>query len=57
MDGQTASPTPPADLYSDVTLVEIIGESDGDSDYVESAEKSTTSSVNTPDLVGHIREL
>ena len=34
-----------------------IGESDSDSDYVESAENSPTSLANTPDLVGHISEL
>ena len=34
-----------------------IGESDGDSDYVESDEKSPTSPANTPDLTGHIGEL
>ena len=37
--------------------VASIGESDGDSDYVESAENSPTSPANTPDLEGHIIEL
>ena len=37
--------------------VENIGESDGNSDCVESAKKSPTSPVNTPYLVGHISEL
>ena len=37
MDGQTASPSPTANLDSDVMPVASIGESDGDSDYVESA--------------------
>ena len=49
-DGQTASPSPPDKLDSDVTSVAIIGESDGDSDYVESAKNSPTSLANTPDL-------
>ena len=35
----------------------ILGGSDGDSYYVESAEKSPTSASNTPDLAGHISEL
>ena len=34
-----------------------IGDSDGDSDYVELAENSPTSPANTPDLAGHIREM
>ena len=34
-----------------------IGESDSDSDYVESAENSPTSLSNTPDPAGHISEL
>ena len=34
-----------------------IGESNGDSDYAESAENSPTSSTNTPDLELHISEL
>ena len=37
--------------------VESIEESDGDSDYVESAENSPTSPANTPDLKGNISEL
>ena len=57
MDGQTASPSPPANLDSDVTSVESIGGSDGKSDYVELAENSPTSSANTVYLVGHIIEL
>ena len=56
-NGQTASPSLPVNLDSDVTLVASIGESDGDSDYVESAENSPTSPANTPDLGGHISEL
>ena len=39
------------------TLVASIGESDGDSDYVESAENSPMSPSNTPDLEGHTSEL
>ena len=57
MDGQTASPSPPANLDSDVTSVESIGGSDGKSDYVELAENSPTSSANPVYLVGHIIEL
>ena len=34
-----------------------IGESDGDSDYVESDENSSTSPANTPELARHISEL
>ena len=56
-DVQTVSLSPPADPDSDVTSVAIIGESEGDSDYVESAKNSPTSSANTPDLEGHISEL
>ena len=56
-DGQTASPSPPADQYSDVTLMGSIGENNGDSGYVNSAEKSPTSPANMPDLEGHINEL
>ena len=37
--------------------MESIGESDGDSDYVESAENSHTSPANTPDLKGYINVL
>ena len=57
MDGQTTSTSLPADPDSDVKLVAIIGESDGDSDYVESAENSPPSLANTPDLAGHIIEM
>ena len=56
-DGQTTPPSLPADQDSDVTLVESIGESDGDSDYVESTENSPTIPDNTLDLAGHISEL
>ena len=56
-DGQTASPSPPANLDSDVTSVASIGGSDGDSDYVELAENSPPSPANMPDLAGHIIEL
>ena len=56
-DSQTASPSPPANQYSDVALVEIIGESYRNSDYVESAKKLPTDMANTLDLAGHISEL
>ena len=56
-DGQTGSPSPPTDPDSDVLSVASIGGSDGDSDYVESAENSPTSPANTLDLAGHIIEL
>ena len=56
-DIQTASPIPPSSQNSDVTLVASMGESDVNSDYVESAENSLTNPENTPDLVGHISEL
>ena len=51
------SPSTPANQDSDVTLVASIGETDGNSDYVESAKNSRTSPANTPDLKGHISEL
>ena len=56
-DFQTASPSLPADIDSDVTLVASIGESDGDSDSVESAEKSPTSPANKPHLEGHVSKM
>ena len=56
-DGQTASPSPPVDQDSGVTLVESIGESDGDSDYVESSKTSSTRTANNPDLARYISEL
>ena len=49
-DGQTVSPSPPADPDSDVMAVASIGGSDGKSDYVELAENSPTSPSNTLDL-------
>ena len=57
MDYQTASPSPPVNPESDVMLVASIGEGDGNSDYVDSAENSPTSPTNTSDLAGHIIEL
>ena len=56
-DGQTVSPSPPANQDSDVQFVESIGGSDGDSDYVNSAENSPMSPANTPYLTGHFSEL
>ena len=56
-NGQTASPSPPTDQDSDVTSVASIVESDGESDYVESAENSPMSLSNTLDLEVHIVEL
>ena len=57
MDGQTASPSPPADPDSDVILAAIFGGSDGNSDYVELSKHSPSSLANMPDLVGHTRKL
>ena len=57
MDGQTASPSPPSDPDSDVTLVASIGGSDGNSDYVEAAKISPTSRANKLELVGHLSKL
>ena len=54
---QTASTSLPVDQDSDVTLVASIGESNGDSDYVESDENSPTRPENTTDLEGNISEL
>ena len=51
-DGRTASPSPPADQDSDFMSVVSIGDSDSYSDYVDSAENSSTSPANTPDLEG-----
>ena len=51
------TPSLPDDQDSDVTSVESIGESDGDSDYVESSKNSPTSPYNTMDLAGHISKL
>ena len=51
------SPSPSADQDSDVTSVTSIGEIDGDSDYVKSAENSPMSPANTLDLKGHNSEL
>ena len=56
-DFQTASPSPPVNQDSDVTLVASIEYIDGDSDSVKSAKNSPTSPANTSDLVGHISEL
>ena len=57
MYGQTTSPSPLVNQDSDVTLVASIGDSDGDSDYVESDKNSLMSPANTSDLEGHIRKL
>ena len=42
--------------YSDIMSVASIGESDGDSDYVESDENSPAIPANTLDLAGHISD-
>ena len=55
--GQIASPSPSVNQDSDVMSVASIGESDGDSDYVESAKNSPTIPANMPDLAGHISKL
>ena len=54
---QTATISPPTNLYSDATTVVSIRDTNGDSDYVKLAENSPTSPVNTPNLAGHISEL
>ena len=56
-DGQTASPSPPANPDSDIISVASIGGIEGTSYYVESAKNSPTSPSNTPGLVGHIGKL
>ena len=56
-DGQIASPSPPSDPDSDIMLATSFVGNDGNSDYVESVEKSPTSLTNTPDLEGHISKL
>ena len=48
-DGQTASPSPPDDQDSDITSVASIGESDGNSDYVNFTKNSPTGSAKTLD--------
>ena len=50
-------PIPPANPNSDVMSEASFGESDGNSDYVESTKNSPMSSANTPDLDGYISEL
>ena len=55
-DGQTASPSP-ANQDIDVTLVASIGESNGESDYVESDKSSPMIPANTTDFMGHISKL
>ena len=57
IDSQTTSPSPPADLDSEIVWVASIGESDGNSNYVELTKNSPTSLANTLDLAGHISEL
>ena len=56
-EGQAASPRLPANPDSNVTSAASFGESDGNSEYVESAGNVPTSSAITLDLAGHIREL
>ena len=56
-DGQTASPSPPTNQYSEVILAASFGGSDNDSDYVEVTKNSPTSPSDTPDLAGHIIKL
>ena len=46
-----------SDPRSDVTSAAIYGQSDSNSDYVESRENLPTISANTPELAGHIHEL
>ena len=57
MDGQTASPSPPANPDSDAVLAASFGRSYVNSDYVNSAKNSPTSLSNTLDLVVHISKL
>ena len=56
-DGQTKSPSLPADQDIDVTSVASIGESDSNWYYVDSAKNSPMSPANTPYLAGKISEL
>ena len=57
MDGQTASPSPPANPDSDAVLAASFGGSYVNSDYVNSAKNSPTSLSNTLDLVVYISKL
>ena len=57
MEGNTTTPRPASKKDNDVTSVSSYGESDDDSDYVESRKKFPSSSVNTPEIAGHIRKL
>ena len=56
-DDQIASTRPSTNSDSNVMLAASFGGSDGDSEYVESAENSTSRSTNTLDPVGHISKL
>ena len=56
-NGQIAYHSPPTGPDNNVMLAASFGESNGNSDYVESAENSPRSSANTPDLEGHISEM
>ena len=53
-DGQTVSPSLPADPDSDVTSAASFGGSDGDSDYSKLSKNSPTIPADTLDLVGKI---
>ena len=57
MDGQTASPSPPANPDSDVMSVAIIVGSYSNSDYVELVKNSPRIPANTRNLAGHINKL
>ena len=56
-DGKSATPRRPTKPGSDVTSAASSGESDGNSEYVESPDKLPTRSANTPELEDHILEL
>ena len=56
-DIQTAPLSLTARPESDIMSAASFGGSDDNLDYVELAEKTPTSSYNTPDLEGHIRKL
>ena len=56
-EGPTATPRPTADPDSDVPSAASSGESDGNSDYINSCKNLPASSVNTPEIAGHISEI
>ena len=55
-DGKIASPRPPINPDSDITLTASFGGNDSNYEYVKSTKNSPLRSANTPDLAGQIRK-